>query len=210
MTLESVVGASHVAAWEANQLRGQESPLVQFYDKYWGVSMKKEMDEWQESVQGENMDVDGDAGGEQQEEGNGGDGDGDGEGKEDVDGEEDVDSEEDVDVDGGEDASEDEDESEDDVDIDGEGEEEEKEDEDDFMEGCYVLDIDIDGIEGSIWVRAEYIRIFNHIEELRNKLISSKRKDKKSYCIILTGQPGIGEFNLVEVVRLSPLKTMCA
>jgi hypothetical protein len=46
-TLKSVVGTSHVAAWEAEQLQDQESPLVQFYAKYWGVSMKKEADEWQ-------------------------------------------------------------------------------------------------------------------------------------------------------------------
>jgi hypothetical protein len=125
---------------------------------------------------------------------------GDGEGEEDEEGES-VDEDEDERGDAGEDG----DESEEDVDIDVEGEGDSGGD-DDFMEGCYVLDIDIDGIEGSIWVRAEYIRIFNHIAELHNKLVSSIRRDKKSYCVILTGQPGIGEFNLAEVIRLSPLK----
>jgi len=74
------------------------------------------------------------------------------------------------------------------MDVEGEGDGEEEED---IIEGCYALDIDIDGIESLVWVRAEYILIFSHITEVHNTLIYSKRIDKKSYCVILTGQPGI-------------------
>jgi hypothetical protein len=121
------------------------------------------VDEWQESVQDGNMGVDGRGG--------------DGEGEEDEEGES-VDEDEDERGDAGEDG----DESEEDVDIDVEGEGESGGGGDDFMEGCYVLDIDVDGIEGSIWIRAAYIRIFNHITELHNKLVSSIRRDNILLC----------------------------
>ena len=77
-----------------------------------------------------------------------------------------------------------------------EGENEDgSEDEDDIINGCHALDIDIPGIESSIWVRAEYIRIFDHIKKLYDSVVDQERKDQKSSCVILTGQPGIGELN---------------
>jgi hypothetical protein len=81
----------------------------------------------------------------------------------------------------------------------GEGEEEEDEDdgedEDDIIDGCYVLDVNIPAMETSIWVRAEYIRIFDRIAKLYNGVVNQERKDQKSSCVILTGQPGIGELH---------------
>jgi len=70
---------------------------------------------------------------------------------------------------------------------------EEEGDDDDLVDGCCVLDI---GMEGSIWVRAEYIRIFKHITKVHDELIASTGIDEESYCVILTGQPGIGEFDI--------------
>jgi hypothetical protein len=46
--------------------------------------------------------------------------------------------------------------------------------------------------------------------ELHNKITSSKRIDERSYCVIVTGQPGIGEFNLTDFICLSALKAVCA
>jgi hypothetical protein len=81
-----------------------------------------------------------------------------------------------------------------------EDEEEDDEDngednEDDIIDGCYVLDVNIPAMETSIWVRAEYIRIFDHIAKLYDRVVNPDRKDQKSSCVILTGQPGIGELH---------------
>jgi hypothetical protein len=183
-TLESVVGSDCVAAWKEEQVK---HPLVQFHAKYWGVSTKEEVTELQESVQDEVMDID-----IEYDDNNKVDGDGGAEGGEQEDenkgkGKEKEEAEE-----------EDEGEGEDEVEI------------DDYIEGCRVLDINIEGIESSIWVRAEYIRIFDHIAELHRDLTSSKRIDERSYCVIITGQRGIGEFNLTESICLSTLKAVCA
>src|ERR1700729_3689132 len=72
-TLESVVGPCHVAAWKERQMQVEDSPLAQFYTKYWGVSMKKEVKKWQKSVQDEDMDID-----SEDDDNNEGDGGGDG------------------------------------------------------------------------------------------------------------------------------------
>jgi hypothetical protein len=168
--LESVVGDYHVAAWKKRQVAVEDLPLVQFYLNYWGLGMEEEVTEWQKS-QAEDMDVDNNKVGGDEDEGKG-------KGKE-------VEVEE-----------EEEEEEEEDKDEDEEDEDEEEGKVDDYIEGCYVLDINIKGIESSIWVRAEYIRIFNDIAELHGDLTSSKRIDESSYCVIITGQPGIGEFNL--------------
>ena len=176
-TLESVVGGDYIAEWKEKQVK---HPLVQFHAKYWGVSMKEEVTQWQES-----MDVD----------------------------IEDDDDKVDGNRDGGEEGSEQEGENEDEGEGEGEEEEEEGVDEveiDDYIEGCCVLDINIEGIETSIWVRAEYIRIFDNIAELHGNLTSSKRMNESSYCVIITGQPGIGEFNLTDFICPSALKAMCA
>jgi hypothetical protein len=187
-TLESVVGSDYVAAWKEEQVK---HPLVQFHAKYWGVSTKEVVTELQESAQDEVMDIDieHDDNNEVDEDGGaeGGDQEGENEDENKGKGKEKEEAEE-----------EDEGEGEDEVEI------------DDYIEGCRVLDINIKGIESSIWVRAEYIRIFDHILELHRDLTSSKRIDERSYCVIITGQPGIGGFNLTEFICLSALKAVCA
>ena len=56
---------------------------------------------------------------------------------------------------------------------------------------CYVLDIGIRGVEvEKIWVRADYIRIFKYAEKFYSKRLPAS----KSPCLVITGQPGIGEF----------------
>lgn len=55
---------------------------------------------------------------------------------------------------------------------------------------CYVLNVDIPGLEGKIWVRADYIRIF----EFAEKFYAESSSNPKPPCLVITGQPGIGEF----------------
>jgi len=60
----------------------------------------------------------------------------------------------------------------------------------DIIPGCYVLDIDIQGAaEDKIWVRADYIRMFKFAE----KFYAENACNTLSPCLVITGQPGIGE-----------------
>ena len=67
---------------------------------------------------------------------------------------------------------------------------EEEDLDDDIIEGCYFLEIGIKNFEfPRIWIRAEYIRIYNALED---------RYKKPSYpylapAVVITGQPGIGK-----------------
>ena len=62
--------------------------------------------------------------------------------------------------------------------------------EDDINAGCYILDIDIPSIKEKIWVRADYIRMFKFAEEF----YAENTSKSLSPCLVITGQPGIGEF----------------
>jgi hypothetical protein len=61
---------------------------------------------------------------------------------------------------------------------------------DDVIEGCYSLEVDIEGFAyPRIWIRAEYIRIYNALE-------SHYAEPSYPYLApsaVITGQPGIGE-----------------
>jgi hypothetical protein len=75
-------------------------------------------------------------------------------------------------------------------------------DEDDIIPGCYLLNVDVNGIEyRRFWIRAEYIRVYDRIE-MHYK--SPGVPETRAPCAVLTGQPGIGEFpynyNLVVVL----------
>jgi len=64
--------------------------------------------------------------------------------------------------------------------------------EDDILSGCYVLNIGIEGIDyPSIWVRAEYIRMYDYLESYYNSFAS--KLPGRAPGAVLTGQPGIGE-----------------
>ena len=66
---------------------------------------------------------------------------------------------------------------------------------DDVIPGCYMLDIGIEGLEFSkMWIRAEYIRIFDYIQAFFKK---PGIPPGRPPCAVITGQPGIGVFSLV-------------
>ena len=56
---------------------------------------------------------------------------------------------------------------------------------------CYNLDIGIQGFEDKIWVRADYIRMFEFAEKFYAKSLSNPGRPP---CLVITGQPGVGEF----------------
>ena len=64
-----------------------------------------------------------------------------------------------------------------------------EEEDDDIIEGCYSLSIGIESFAfPRIWIRAEYIRIYDALEA---------RYKKSSYpylasAVIISGQPGVG------------------
>ena len=60
-------------------------------------------------------------------------------------------------------------------------------------EGCYELDISPNPVSdvSEIWIRADYIRIFNYTESAYD--ICYERH--KAQAVVYTGQPGIGEFD---------------
>jgi hypothetical protein len=61
---------------------------------------------------------------------------------------------------------------------------------DDMIRGCYALDIDIEGCHyRSIWIRAEYIRAYNVLEEFHRDTVE---QGGPAPAAVLTGQPGIG------------------
>jgi hypothetical protein len=60
---------------------------------------------------------------------------------------------------------------------------------DEISPRCYVLDIGIRGVEDKIWVRADYIRTFKYAQTFYDKYSSNPL----SPCLVITGQPGIGE-----------------
>ena len=61
---------------------------------------------------------------------------------------------------------------------------------DEISPRCYILDIGIRGAEDKIWVRADYIRMFKFAE----KFYAESLSNPLSPCLVITGQPGIGEF----------------
>ena len=60
---------------------------------------------------------------------------------------------------------------------------------DEISPRCYILDIGIRGAEDKIWVRADYIRMFKFAE----KFYAESLSNPLSPCLVITGQPGIGE-----------------
>jgi hypothetical protein len=66
---------------------------------------------------------------------------------------------------------------------------------DDLAAGCRILDIGIGDI-GKILIRAEYMRIYDHLE---HQLATTTTNPGA----VLTGQPGIGEFSYITVVLVS-------
>ena len=58
------------------------------------------------------------------------------------------------------------------------------------MVECYMLDIGIDELRyQKIWIRTEYLRIFNYVQELSDH----DWVHNLAPAIVIAGQPGIGE-----------------
>jgi len=73
---------------------------------------------------------------------------------------------------------------------------------DEISPRCYVLDICIRGVEDKIWVRADYIRMF----EFAEKFYAESLSNPQSPCLVITGQPGIGK----TLWRWYALRVCCA
>jgi len=64
--------------------------------------------------------------------------------------------------------------------------------EDDITPGCYILNLNIDGLKYSnIWVRADYIRAYDFLEAREDSGVTVNHRAPAG---ILTGAPGIGAF----------------
>jgi len=75
----------------------------------------------------------------------------------------------------------------------GNGTDESEDDDDDITPGCYVLDINNDALRFKrIWIRAEFIRIFNYLVEYYDR-ITSQDSENTAPSAVITGQPGIGK-----------------
>jgi hypothetical protein len=73
--------------------------------------------------------------------------------------------------------------------------------EDDDSVGGYVLDIDIDGLEyKQIWVRAEYLRIYDYFETRYHNVINLP--GTRVPGAVLTGNPGIGMLSHAHCYRI--------
>lgn len=67
---------------------------------------------------------------------------------------------------------------------------EEEDDDDDIIEGCYSLEIGFEDFQfPRIWIRAEYIRIYDALEVCYR----TPSYPYMAPAAVITGQPGIGE-----------------
>jgi hypothetical protein len=74
---------------------------------------------------------------------------------------------------------------------DGLDERDERDLDDEIIPGCYTLDLGIEGFRYSrIWIRADYIRVYDHLNFHYNKPAYTGRAP----AAVLTGQPGIGDY----------------
>jgi len=62
-------------------------------------------------------------------------------------------------------------------------------DDEDTGSGCYILDLRIPGIDSKVWIRKEYIRLYDYCDEY----LKSKSANKEPISVVITGQPGIGK-----------------
>jgi len=63
----------------------------------------------------------------------------------------------------------------------------------DFVPGCGILNIGIDDLPFErIWIRADYIRVFNLLESRETSVV----RNRLAPAAVVTGPPGIGKFSL--------------
>ncbi|KAM6503293.1 hypothetical protein JOM56_000236 [Amanita muscaria] len=202
--LASVVSSTRVQEYHKVDTN---TPLALFHQKFWGKSMEDEKAKWQETQIGgqpEDEDQSEDKDQNKHEAMDKGKGKAIDEGGDEVvneDGDEVMNEHEGKpDEDEGEVMNEGEgksDEDEGEVMSEGEGKPDEDEGEatdqdDDILPDCYVLDISIRYMPRSLWIRADYIRIFDCFQAHYDKYTKPKPKGKTPSAV-LTGQPGIGK-----------------
>jgi hypothetical protein len=68
---------------------------------------------------------------------------------------------------------------------------------DEFIPGCYELDVGPNPVSdvSRIWIRADYIRIFNYTESAYDLCYDRH----KAQAVVYTGQPGIGECDCLQL-----------
>jgi hypothetical protein len=76
----------------------------------------------------------------------------------------------------------------------------------DIGQGSYGLDLGIDISGSQLWVRQDYIRIYDFCSKRHEKSLSSKVK--RAHSVVITGQPGIGVF-LSSVVSCALFNNPC-
>jgi hypothetical protein len=69
------------------------------------------------------------------------------------------------------------------------GDDEDLGDDGEVGSGCYILDLRIPEIHSKVWVRKDYIRLYNYC----TKYVDDRRENLQSLSVVITGQPGIGE-----------------
>ena len=77
-----------------------------------------------------------------------------------------------------------------DVDVDNQDSEEHEKVEDDIGPGSYILTLDVPNMQVSLWVRQEYIRVYNYCEDY----LKAYKPSTLAPSVVITGQPGIGEY----------------
>ncbi|KAF8518549.1 hypothetical protein BU17DRAFT_90890 [Hysterangium stoloniferum] len=63
----------------------------------------------------------------------------------------------------------------------------------DILPGCYSLGIGIEGFIPFIWIRAEYIRIFDAFQKTYDRAIPLSKITGRPPSFVITGQPGLGK-----------------
>ena len=69
--------------------------------------------------------------------------------------------------------------------------------------GCYILDLCISEIHQTVFVRQEYIQLYNYCSEY----VHSQSKNKQPLSVVISGQPGIGKSShfLISLLALKPI-----
>jgi len=65
-------------------------------------------------------------------------------------------------------------------------------DDDDISSGCYALHLELKFIVAKLWVRQDYIRIYEYCNGRYTKSLTSVLPNARS--VVITGQPGVGVF----------------
>jgi hypothetical protein len=68
----------------------------------------------------------------------------------------------------------------------------EDDDDNDIGPGCYVLNLDLELRCSKMWVRKDYIRIYDYCTRRHEE--GPRYGREKARSVVITGQPGVGKF----------------